>query len=54
MMRIPEEQQFHELLNSGVLRGSLLFPSDPDIVAAVERHPALLWKALNAAKKPRH
>jgi predicted nucleotidyltransferase component of viral defense system len=49
----PEEQQFHELLNSGVVRGSLLFPSDPDIASAIDRHPGLLWRALNAARKPR-
>jgi len=49
----PEETEFHESLNSGVVRGNLLFPSEPTAANAVERHPGLLWKALNAAKKPR-
>ncbi len=49
----PEETEFHESLNSGVVRGNLLFPSEPTVANAVERHPGLLWKALNAAKKPR-
>ncbi|MBN1628419.1 MAG: nucleotidyl transferase AbiEii/AbiGii toxin family protein [Thermoleophilia bacterium] len=48
----PEEQEFHDLLNSGVVRGSLLFPFDADMAAAVDEQPALLWKALNASKKP--
>jgi predicted nucleotidyltransferase component of viral defense system len=47
----PEEQEFHESLNSGVLSGRLLFGSDPALAASVDGHPGLLWKALNAAKK---
>jgi hypothetical protein len=47
----PEEQEFHESLNSGVLCGSLLFGFAPALAAAVDQHPGLLWKALNATKK---
>jgi predicted nucleotidyltransferase component of viral defense system len=47
----PEEREFHDLLNSGVLQGALLLGSDPALAAAVDQHPGLLWKALNATKK---
>jgi predicted nucleotidyltransferase component of viral defense system len=50
---VPEEREYHDLLGSGVVRGGLLFPSDPATAAAVDQHPGLLWKALNAAKKPK-
>jgi hypothetical protein len=35
------DYRFHDLLNSGVVHGRLLFPSDPDIAVVVERHPRI-------------
>lgn len=46
------ERTFHERLNAGVVDGNLLFPQDPAMAGAVDHHPGLQWKALNAAKKP--
>jgi predicted nucleotidyltransferase component of viral defense system len=44
------EEEFHRRLNGGFLEGELLFPSDDSLAAAVNQHPGLRWKALNAAK----
>lgn len=44
----PEEQQFVDDLDRGLLRPELLFPADPTAADRLSRHPALLWKARNA------
>jgi predicted nucleotidyltransferase component of viral defense system len=44
------ENEFHRKLGAGVLEGSLLFPADSALAAAVNQHPGLRWKVLNVAK----
>lgn len=45
------EREFTDRLQSGDLRPELLFADQPDLAARVGRHPGLLWKAQNAAKR---
>lgn len=44
------EAEFHRELNAGLLKGDLLFPANPRLASAVDQHPGLRWKVLNAAK----
>ncbi len=44
------EVEFHRTLNAGRLEGTLLFPADAALAAAVDQHPGLRWKTLNVAK----
>jgi hypothetical protein len=46
----PAEDEFHRRLNAGHLEGTILFPTDPALAAAVGEHPGLRWKVLNVAK----
>jgi hypothetical protein len=45
------EREFTDRLQRGELRPELLFADEPDLAARVARHPVLLWKAQNAAKR---
>ena len=42
-----EREFLNQLLDTGVYRPALLFSGPPELVQRLERHPALLWKALN-------
>lgn len=44
------EMKFHRRLNEGHLQGTLLFPTDAVLAAAIDQHPGLRWKVLNVAK----
>lgn len=44
------EREYTDRLQTGDLRPELLFPSDPETAERLRRHPALLWKARNAAR----
>ena len=43
------EREFIDLLQRGKLQPELIFPDDPELAGRVRQHPALLWKAQNAA-----
>jgi hypothetical protein len=45
-----DEREYCERLQLGELRPELLFPDGGDLADRVRRHPALLWKALNAGE----
>jgi predicted nucleotidyltransferase component of viral defense system len=47
------EREYTDRLQTGDLRPELLFPSDPETATRLARHPALLWKARNAARHGR-
>jgi hypothetical protein len=44
------EEGFLRAMATGSYQPELLFPNNRDIVQRINRHPALLWKAENAAK----
>jgi hypothetical protein len=45
------EREFTDRLQRGELRPELLFADQPDLAARAARHPGLLWKVQNAAKR---
>ena len=47
------EKAFVDLLQAGELKPELLFPDRPEIAERMGKHPALLWKAENAAAHAR-
>jgi hypothetical protein len=47
------ERAYTDRLQAGDLRPELLFPADPETARRLARHPALLWKARNAARHQR-
>jgi len=47
------EREYTDRLQTGDLRPELLFPADPETAGRLARHPALLWKARNAARHGR-
>jgi predicted nucleotidyltransferase component of viral defense system len=47
------EREYTDRLQAGDLRPELLFPADPETARRLARHPALLWKARNAARHQR-
>lgn len=50
LMRLaPDESLFINALAAGEVRTDLLFPADAAEARRLAQHPALLWKALNAA-----
>lgn len=44
------EREYSDLIQLGELRPELLFPGDRQLADRLRRHPALLWKAKNAAE----
>ena len=54
LLRLTDtEREFVDRLQIGELRPELLFPVRPDIAERAAHHPALLWKAQNAATHAR-
>ena len=54
MLRLTAaEREYTDRLQTGDLRPELLFPTDPETAGRLERHPALRWKARNAARHGR-
>jgi hypothetical protein len=47
------EREYTERLQVGEILPALLFPDDADLCDKLARHPALLWKAKNAAEHAR-
>ncbi len=47
------EREYVERLQWGESRPELVVSEDPELLDRVRRHPALLWKAENARKRPR-
>lgn len=47
------EREYTDRLQAGELRPDLLFPDDAQMAERVRQHPALLWKAKNAASHAR-
>jgi hypothetical protein len=45
-----KEKAYLDAMARGEYRPELLFPSRPDIVERIARHPAVLWKATNVAE----
>ncbi|HUI42534.1 MAG TPA: nucleotidyl transferase AbiEii/AbiGii toxin family protein, partial [Terriglobia bacterium] len=45
-----KEKAYLDAIARGEYRPELLFPSRPDIVDRIARHPAMLWKAANVAE----
>ena len=54
LLRLTDlEKEFVDRLQVGELKPELLFPDHPEIAERIGRHPALLWKAENAAAHAR-
>lgn len=47
------EREYVECLQWGEFRPELVVNEEPELLDRVRRHPALLWKAENARKRPR-